>query len=307
MNHPFIVQIDHVGIVTSQPQALFRFFSEELLLPVPFPFMTNSFYTGGCVSLGNCFLEIMKLNPRPVPSSPPFAADYYILGFLLERGMLQHTLHELAQRHLSHSGIMPFFAPEATDSNPLTLWDNIYLGNLLGVNVWQRLFLAMTHRLKAKPSTQQSTFMQPLGVALLRRAFRHGMPVLTSYYQGIDEHAQAINPETLRACDGGALGIEIVDRIVVNAPDANDWVKLLGPPTVDKRFVWQIGDGPALHLNVDQQPEIASLTLKVTSLARARQWLTKLGVQMRVADNELTFTVPQTHGLNIHLSEALEP
>ncbi|HVZ22098.1 MAG TPA: hypothetical protein VG871_13585 [Vicinamibacterales bacterium] len=82
-----ISRIDHVGIYTDRPDQVFRFFTDDLCLPVAFPLTTYPSYTTGSIALGNCFLEITKL----------------------------------------------------------------YLGDLLGTNLWQRLFLAATRRSTPRP------------------------------------------------------------------------------------------------------------------------------------------------------------
>lgn len=303
MNHPFLVQIDHVGIYSEQPETLFRFFTQALGLPVAFPLVSYPAYTTGSVALGNCFLEITKLGSPPKPAPPPFAARYQILGFLVERERLQHSLRELQQRQVVHSGVLPFFAPEATDANPIIMWENVYLGNLLGTNFWQRLFLSMSRRSPAKPSSQRSPLMQRLAAPLLLRAFLHGRPVLTAYHTNLTEHARAINRETLQACAGGGLGIIEVSHVHCSTPDASAWTKLLGNLPVANQFNWSLGDGPALHLTVNQPPALQSITLRVAKLADAHDQLVRLGITVVAAHDWLRFTVPHTHGLQMRLTE----
>lgn len=128
--HPFLQQIDLVGILADDPGALFAFFTDVLGLPVAFPYVEYPYYTSGSVVLGNIFLEIMRFgSPKTVPRIP--SARYHILGFLAGPGTLAGSSADLERRDVLHSGLVSFFAPEATDENPVAIETNVYLGGLL--------------------------------------------------------------------------------------------------------------------------------------------------------------------------------
>lgn len=76
-----ISRIDHVRIYADRPDQVFRFFTDDLCLPVAFPLATHPSYTTGSIALGNCFLEITKLGSPPRPGSASVTARYQILGF----------------------------------------------------------------------------------------------------------------------------------------------------------------------------------------------------------------------------------
>lgn len=192
-----LTQVDHVGIHSDNPQVLFDFFSRTLGLPIVFEYTRYANYTSGSVSLGNMFLELMRFG---VPKqTKEISSHYLILGFLIESSMMAACLQELDKKDILHSGLLPFFSPDATDENPIRLWDNVYIGNLLGHNVWQKLFLKMSQNMKPGPSMQQSPLLSTFAVQLMSMSFRHGMPVLTEYHQYIDAHRGAIDGSMLQA------------------------------------------------------------------------------------------------------------
>lgn len=304
--HPFLQQIDHVGIQADNPEALFAFFREELGLPVAFPYAEYPFYTSGSVVLGNIFLEIMRFGPSRAPSGPP-SAQYHILGFLIRPDMLADSLTELERRDVPHSGVVPFFAPEATDENPVTLWDNVYLGGLLGENAWMRLFFAMTRQARPKPSQTRSRLLNRISLALMARAFRGGMPVLTAYYSHNDAAKRAADWEALRQREGGELGVMRVQEVVV-APPANEasreaWARLLAPQTPDAAKRYALPPGPSIRLAAQSQPGVQTMTLQVTSLARAEAFARRREMLMAVQDDGILLRLPYTNGLTLRLRE----
>jgi hypothetical protein len=98
---------------------------------VAFPFVTHPSYATGSVGLGNCFLEITKLGSPPPPDTASITARYQILGFQAANNSLERAITELDDRGVARSGVVPFFAPDATNADPVRLWDNVSLGGLL--------------------------------------------------------------------------------------------------------------------------------------------------------------------------------
>lgn len=185
-----ISRIDHVGIYTGRPDQVFRFFTDDLCLPVAFPLTTYPSYTTGSIALGNCFLEITKL----------------------------------------------------------------YLGDLLGTNLWQRLFLAATRRSTPRPSQARSPVVRHTGVALLLRSFPAGMPVVTAYYRNLEQHARAVSRSPLAECGGGALGIECVHRVTVGAADWQPWTRLTGEQADQHSLIVRYPEGPTLEVLASPRP-----------------------------------------------------
>lgn len=306
--HPFLDQIDHLGIQADDPAQLFQFFSQVLDLPVVFPFVEYPYYTSGSVTLGNMFLELMRFGkPKRSGASTPNAAQYHILGFLIQPNTITQGLGELDRRGLPHSDIMPFFAPEATDHNPIKLWANVFLGGLLGENVWMRLFFSMSKRATPRPSVQRSRLANAMMLPLLTRSFRNGMPVLTEYYQHLADHNRAIDRTLLQQGQGGALGIEYVQEIVIGvpetAPQSTAWARLFDPLVPDETGLWSLGGGPALRFIPQSTPGIQTMVLKVTSLEQAKAFINQADLQMEIRNKWLTLTLPHTSGLTVQLTE----
>jgi hypothetical protein len=290
-----ISHIDHVGIYADQPERLFRFFTDDLSLPVAFPFVTYPSYATGSVGLGNCFLEVTKLGSQSRPDTASIAARYQILGFQAANNALERAIAELDDRGVARSGVVPFFAPDATDADPVRLWDNVYLGGLLGTNLWQRMFLASTRRSTPRPSQTRSPVVRRTGVALLLRSFPAGMPVLTAYYRNLDQHERAVSRSLLATCAGGALGIEYVHHITVGVTDSQPWTRLTGQPADQDVLLVRYHEGPILEVIASPRPGIRSITLRVASVAGAGEALRSRRIAVASNTDGLAFDVPGTN------------
>jgi catechol 2,3-dioxygenase-like lactoylglutathione lyase family enzyme len=302
--HPFVRQIDHIGIYAEDPQPVFTFFSEVLGLPVAFPYTEYAHYTSGSVALGNCFLEIMRFGQPLQEAVPQNRASYFILGFLTGEGGLAAAQQELSLRNVSYSDIVPFFDPAATDDNPIQIWANLYLGRLLGENLWMRLFFALTRQAEPTPSAMQSPLLNRLSLSLMRRAFAQGMPVVTEYYRQREAHQQAISREPLLEAGGGLLGVERVGEVVIGVHAWAPWTHFLAPLAVDDDGVVRLGPGPSLRLVSARSPAIKRISLQVKSLERAQAALAESGAGHSVAGDRLAFTVPDSGGLSLELASS---
>lgn len=300
--HPFIEQIDHLGIQTPRPQQLFDFFHDTLGLPVAFPYSEYAGYHSGSVMLGNCFLEIMRFGHSP-QNADEQEARYLILGFLNRAESLARTREMLQRRRVRHSDVIPFFAPEATDDNPVQMWANVYLGGLLGMNLWTRLFFFISRYADTRPSDMESKALSAMFLGLMRRAFRSGMPVLTAYDSHLDEHRAAIGPRRLRQAQGGLLGVRSVAEIEVGASDQDAWRRFLAPLQPDHRARVALGEGPALRLLPSPSPGIGAVVLRVASLVRAREALLAKGLQIQEEDDGLALILPDSGGLTLRLAQ----
>jgi len=296
MDHPFRTRIDHLGLYAGRPRSLFDFFSESLGLPVTAAFTTTPEHAGGSVGLGNCFRESSKGGAPPqrgtAALSAPTIARYQVLSLQVAPGALPDILPELERRGVAHSGVVPTYAPGASEQAAVRLWDSVYLGDLLGGNVWQQMLCAAGVR---------SPALLRIATSLLLRAFPHGTPVLTAYYPAAA--AQADSRAALRRAQGGALGVLGARRGMVRTPEPGAWSRLLGPPEAAGGLAWQPGSGPALQVLPDPRPGIALLTLQVADLGRARAALVALGIVPLRTDDGLAFTVPQNPGLQMGLVE----
>lgn len=233
------------------------------------------------------------------------ASQYQILGFLVHQGQLATAVELLDQRRIAHGGIVPFFAPDATDNNPVAIWENVYLGGVLGSNWWMRQLFAALRRSTPTPSQQRSNMVNTLVVPFLQRAFRTGMVVLTDYYQQNDDAKRAADAEALTTCQGGALGVLGVYEIGIGTPDLSadhaQWQRLLNPiqPTATHR--WALPPGPAIRLEKWPVPNIRTMTLTVRTLDRARSWIADHGLQAEYTDGAIRLVLPTADGLSVKL------
>jgi hypothetical protein len=85
--------------------------------------------------------------------------------------------------------------------------------------------------------------------------------------------------------------------------NADNWLSFLGRPSITKQLAWSLGNGSALEVRADREPAIVTMKLQVASVARSQDVLTRLGVQVEKTDDGLSSTIPQTRGLQMHVTE----
>lgn len=305
-SHPFLNQIDHVGIRADDPARLFQFFTQSLGLPTASPLTDYSGYSSGRVALGGMDLDIVGLGTVARPGSAQLnPARFQILSFLSLSRPLTRLLPEIERRGLRHSGVIPFFAPGREGHEPLKLWERIYLSDLLGENVWQRALFSLTRQAPNTAAGQarlSSRFMQ----TLLARASGQSMVTLTGYYQRA-ESRPAADRSALPQWPGGRLGIEDVREVVIGVPNlikaTGAWVQLLRPLAPGDDGLWHVGAGPAIRLRAMPRHGIATLVLKVSSLEQAQRALHALRAPTSTTYDRVTFGVPGSPDLTFELTE----
>jgi hypothetical protein len=127
-------------------------------------------------------------------------------------------------------------------------------------------------------------------------------------FEAADMHAAAAaSHHELRACDGGALGIERVREVILGARDVRAererWQRLLDPAQPDRDAAWQLGDGPALRLIADDLDRIQALVCEVSSLARARDFLDREGMLAACPPGEVRVAPDALQGVELRLVE----
>ncbi|MBD0373944.1 MAG: hypothetical protein ICV60_24250, partial [Pyrinomonadaceae bacterium] len=109
----------------------------------------------------------------------------------------------------------------------------------------------------------------------------------------------------LRAAQGGALGLESVQEIVVGVKDyekANrNWEKLLSPVQPVAPGLWEIADGPAVRLVHDEKDAIQALVFKVSDLERARTFLREKDMLDSTRSEQTRIDPAKIYGLDIRL------
>lgn len=196
-------------------------------------------------------------------------ARYQMLGFQAAGDGMETAIAELDASGVPRSGVVPFFASDATNAQPMRLWDNVYLGDLLGINRWQQVFFA----------------------------------VLTAYYRHLEQHARAVSRSPLAACGGGVLGIECVDRVTVGAGDRQPWTRLTGERADQDALIVRYPEGPTLEVLASPRPGIRSITVRVASRARADGALRALRISVVTHASRRAFVSPGTQ-LTVALSSS---
>jgi len=111
----------------------------------------------------------------------------------------------------------------------------------------------------------------------------------------------------LRARQGGPLGLEGVQEIIVGAKDfeiaQRNWQELFAPIIPSSPGLWKIGDGPAIHLVPHTQDRLLALIWKVASLEQARAILGEQAMLGTSTERQLSLAPTKTFGLDIRLVE----
>jgi hypothetical protein len=263
---PIVRQVDRILIESSDPKALFAFFSTYLQLPEAWPLAENQGYVSGALGAGNVNIEVYRYAQRGNgPAHKPAAAHY--AGLALEPYPLAEALRELKM-----SGIFPG-PPQPTLS---TLPDGTK-----GV-AWTIVPLPSFSK------SGMSIFLHEYSPAFLKVDVRR---------------KQLGNRLTLN--NGGPLGIQSVREVVISAAnfaqEAAAWQKLLGPQTASG--LWSLGTGPSIRVIPGPQDRIQKITLQVKSLAQASTSLKNKNQLSSVSTKEISINPSAIQGLTITLAE----
>jgi hypothetical protein len=292
---PITRRVDHIMIrvVDSAYNQLFSLLTETLQLPITWPINDHvpSFKTGG-VFAGNISMEIFQSGTQQtLPSPAPSQAQLY--GIAFEPYSLAADLREVDKRAIPHLPLVP--VPEGLPYGTLgSMWTLLFFGNLLGCDL-----------------SQYGAAMKGAGdlTPFFAEIFRNGMVFLCEYNKTFYDTTQGrlARQAELHAKQGGPLGLEGVREIVVGAKDVaaseKDWQQLFAPITPLQPSLWQIGDGPAIHLVPHAQDGLVTLVWKVASLARARAFLGEQGLLGVCTEQQVSLAPAKMFGLDIRLVE----
>jgi len=111
----------------------------------------------------------------------------------------------------------------------------------------------------------------------------------------------------LNARQGGPLGLQGTQEIVIGVQDIEtvreNWQKFFAPLVPERPDVWQVGDGPAIHLVTAERDGLLRLVWKVASLERAKVFLQKKKLLGEADEQEVRVNVAGMMGLDIGLVE----
>jgi hypothetical protein len=110
----------------------------------------------------------------------------------------------------------------------------------------------------------------------------------------------------LKNMEGGPIGLIGVEEVQVGYTDEanlNKWQDFLKPEKQINKYVWRIGDSPAIRLIKNDIKEIKGIKLKVKSLEKAVKYLAEEDLLGEVHHNKAEIKKNKTFGLTIVLSE----
>lgn len=102
------------------------------------------------------------------------------------------------------------------------------------------------------------------------------------------------------------LGIEFIEEICIGYKDnANfqKWKQLISPAGLEDNEIWKGINMPEFHFIKSKIREVQSITFRVKSLDKAKQYLVKNNLYGSIADGKIQLEKSQTFGLSIYLTE----
>jgi hypothetical protein len=106
---------------------------------------------------------------------------------------------------------------------------------------------------------------------------------------------------------GGALGLTSVKEIVAGVKDFESveerWRQFFAPLSEIDPGVWEIADGPRVHLVPSNENAIQTLVIQVSSLKRAETFLAEKGMLGGLESGIIRLAPEKIHGLDVQLVE----
>jgi hypothetical protein len=230
-----IEQIDHILLVPDNPRGLFDFFTQELKLPVAWPFREYGQFASGGVFAGNVNLEAAVLSGGSVhPQSK-------IVGMAFEpSGSTEEVVRELDRRRIAHLDPQPFeMGPEG---NKMKLWTNTILKDMLPGSF---VFICEYHIYKLN-NTNPSAVRIQLKEALIKI---DGGPLGIEYVSEVK------------------IKVKERDKVL------ESWENFLEPYEGFKNGCFDLGKGPKIRFLQADTDCIDSIKIKVKSLEKAHDFL----------------------------------
>ncbi|WP_266082145.1 hypothetical protein [Haladaptatus caseinilyticus] len=302
MTDAVISGIDHILIRVEHLEPLFSTLTEVFGLPSPWPLSTHSAFTSVGVSLGNVDLELVRFG-KSIERRPN--TRLYGIAFEPNAPTLMESQRVLQRRGIPHSSVVPYIRRNE-NGNPEHLWDSLYVGGLLGGNLWQKIFFASTkflpNRFLARTSDSDVS-------AVLDRVFPHGMTFLVDYDPAFAENFE--REEARRKFDtrnGGPLGVVGLREIVIGTKHtdaARDrWSDLLWPVAESTPNRWRFDDGLGIRLVSQSNDGFVGLVVEVESLDQAKALLATHDMVGNVSESSVTIAPSTLAGVDIRLVES---
>lgn len=311
-----VKQLDHLIARTVDPRPLFKLLSETFQLPIAWPLRSYPSFTSGGVTLGNLYIEILSCEPLKDSSSHD-GTDARFVALAFETDELEERVKEIERRGIAHGPVVPNVEVMA-DGEKRKLYANAILGKMLGRNFWIDYMIFMG-RLPGASAMANPGAGSPFVRWGIKKVMSGNLVFLVEYayrnFKDLPHWSEFKNHEEKRAADkarldsqkGGALGCETVLEIVAGVKDLEDvqtrWRKFLGAEAEVAPGVWEIADGPSVHLVSSPENRIKTLVVKVSSLRNAETFLSEKGMLGDSKNGELRIAPEKVFGLDVRLVE----
>jgi hypothetical protein len=230
-----VEQIDHILLVPDNPRALFDFFTQELMLPVAWPYREYGSFASGGVFAGNMNLEAAVFSGSSAKSQTK------IVGIAFEpSGTTEEVVKELDRRQIGHLEPQPFEMGPA--GNKMKLWTNTILEDMLPGSF---IFICEYHIYKIY-NTEPSALRNQLKEALNKI---DGGPLGIEYVS------------------------EVKINVKERAKLLERWKNFLEPYECFQDGCFNLGKGPKIRFLEADANCIDSLRIKVKSLDKAYDFL----------------------------------
>ena len=307
---PFFNRLDHLVARVDDPAALFSLLTETLGLPVAWPLASYPSFQSGGVALGNLYLELMQCGRRRKP-----AGRGRLCAVAFEAAPIEDAVRELSERRLPHTPPTPY-VERGRDGARTLLWSNVVLGKMLGPDFLLDATILMS-RLPGAASLSDPGAGGALNRWQLDTLMRRSLVFFVEFYyenfgvrpfwSEFEDHdaKRAADRGRLRACGGGAVGLESVKEIVAGVRDFEKarelWRRLYAPTPETEPGLFDDGAGPPVRLVRADKDSIRTLVLKVSSLARAETTLRESGMLGAVNEDGITIAPSKLEGLDVRL------
>lgn len=258
-------QVDHVFVPVDDPEPIQSLFTEVLGLPESWPVHDYGIFRSGGVSIGNCNLEFVHGDSEVNPFFE-VRLPSVIRGIAFEPEPGTDWGAELDVRGLRHTDRIPYEG-RGCRGHEGHLWTTMFLSGMVE---------------------------------------REATVILCEYHAEECMRGEEAR-EALRRAGGGVIGAERVEELMIGvqnyAKAEQRWSKFLDPVEPSEPGLWQLGDGPAIHLKESPIDGVAGIVLKVRSLEDARDALMARKMLGPVRRHGMGLHYGKTHGLDVWLTE----
>lgn len=258
--------------------SVFKFLVDKLKLPVYYYPLTygKRKYVG--VYAGNLVLEPCGPYANYLYNSDNFRAIFFGLTFEPYESIPMSSMG-LINRKINH---------EAGDTYIYLHKDSVLCGDNLTISLMDRGLL----------KTMDKSIMDSL---------RYAMNAETEIKYKVFERTDGEIPTKYKSVDYyNELGIEYVKEICIgykDNPNLQKWKRLISPLELQSKEIWKVNDLLEFHFIKSNIREVQSITFKVKSLEKAKQYSIENNLFGRFVDNKIELDEAKTFGLSIYLTE----